>query len=163
MVPTRGCWFLQDSFQKWPKLPMFYVGRQRTECCCQAGLPQQRQLSATIPAQLQHNVLPTCLYEDPSWCISIPLGYNLGSQKETLKQIQHYKTHTQQTKKKTKSRIHAETRDWSCNSHGQGNDLPLGLFCFKKQKKENEKRLQASSYALRDGDLLFYCCFSAVS
>lgn len=116
-----------------------------------------------IPS-FQHNVLPTCLYEDPSWYISTPLGYNLGGQKKPLWNKYNATKHTHsRSKKENKSRIHAEARDWSCNSHGQGNNLPLGLLCFKKKKKENEKRLQASSYTLRDADLLFYCCFSAVS
>lgn len=34
-------------------------------------------------ASLQHNILPTCLYEDPLWYLSIPLGCNLGDQKKT--------------------------------------------------------------------------------
>lgn len=117
------------------------------------------QQYSKFPAQC-----PTCLYEDPSWYISTPLGYNLGGQKKPLWNKYNTTKHTHsRSKKENKSRIHAEARDWSCNSHGQGNNLPLGLLCFKKKKKENEKRLQASSYTLRDADLLFYCCFSAVS
>lgn len=131
MVSTKGCWFHYDSFQKWPELPTFCVGRQSTESCCQVALPQQRNLSTIFQVSR-----PTYLYEDPLWYISTLLGYNLGGQKETLKQIQHYKTHSRQ-KKETKVEF---MQRQEIVIHMDKETICLwGYFVLRNRKKRMEK------------------------
>lgn len=60
-----------------------------------AGLLYERELLAIFSCKYcKHNVLPTCLCEDPLWYLSILLGYNLGEKKykttkTKLKQVKY--------------------------------------------------------------------------
>lgn len=115
-----------------------------------------------IPS-FQHNDLPTCLYEDPSWYKSTPLGYNLGGVKKKLWNKYNTTKHTVGQKKKTKIEF-MQRQETGLVIHMDKETICLwGYFVLRNRKKENEKGLQASSYTLRDADLLFYCWFSAVS
>lgn len=97
MVPTRGCWFHFGNTQWSPRAvqggkdlsPTTHTEPAAKLDFLSKGSHQQ------YSASFQHNAPPTCLYEDPLWYLSIPLGCNLGEQKQTLKQIQHCKTYTQ--------------------------------------------------------------------
>lgn len=146
MDPTKGCWLLWIHFGSTQCSPHSVWGGNEpsptpcTEPAAKLDFFSEGSCQQHLPASLQHNALPTCLCGDPSWCLSIPLGYNLRDRKEKLKQIWHCKTHTT-SQKDNKNGMHIQTEDWSCNSCAAGKKSAFGVWFLRERNKRVKKQL----------------------